>query len=142
MSLKLYQLYCEICGWKRITDGSDISDLYEIKCADMPTGAPKYDTLEKKTVVPPLKKRLRKFRCQKCGRGVVPRKIQNPQAELDAKLEKERMQEQRELERQEEQERIAALQAEDMAHDKEAEKKREAQRRLEAEEKLKQYSDE
>ena len=43
MAVKLYKLYCEICNWKRITDGSDIQDLYEIKTSPIPGGVPKYD---------------------------------------------------------------------------------------------------
>ena len=82
MSKKVYQLYCEICNWKKITDGSDI-DLFQLKTADIPGGVPKLDPVEKKIVVPKSLKQRKKFRCPKCGRVVVPRKIANPQEKID-----------------------------------------------------------
>lgn len=56
-------LLCSWCGWKRISDLND-TDLKELK----------NDTLSS-----------RKFRCQKCGRGVAPRPIKDPQKELELK---------------------------------------------------------
>lgn len=85
MSVKLYQLYCEICNWKRITDGSDIGDLFELKTSPIPGGIPELDPETKKTVIKKSLPRTKKFRCPKCGRGVLPRKIPNPQEEADRK---------------------------------------------------------
>lgn len=61
-------LICE-CGWKRITDLSD-PDLYELKS----------DTMSS-----------RKFRCRSCGKAVTPRKIQDPQSEVDRKRREEEL---------------------------------------------------
>lgn len=71
----LYQLYCEICNWKMITDGTDVDSLYEHKTANIPGGIPKLDTEKKEVVSPKSLKQHRKFRCKKCGRVVIPRKL-------------------------------------------------------------------
>lgn len=88
---KLYQLYCEICNWKKITDGSDVDDLYQIKTSPLPGGVPKRDAVTKKVVVPESKKQPTKFRCPSCGRVVIPRKLETKSQELvEAQREKER----------------------------------------------------
>jgi len=89
MSVKLYRLYCEICNWKRITDGSDIQDLMELKTSPIPRGIPKVDLETKKVVQPKSKDQIKKFRCPKCGRVVIPKKISDPQRELEEKQELE-----------------------------------------------------
>ena len=61
MSKKI--LLCSWCGWKRISDLTD-PDLKELK----------NDTMSS-----------RKFRCLKCGRGIAPRPIKDPQKELELK---------------------------------------------------------
>jgi predicted RNA-binding Zn-ribbon protein involved in translation (DUF1610 family) len=73
---KMYMLLCEICGYKRITDGTDVKDLVEVKTSPLFTGAPKIDPLTKKVVQPKEKKRKKRFKCPKCGRVVFPRKIE------------------------------------------------------------------
>ena len=93
MSIKLYQLYCEICNWKRITDGSDIGDLFELKTSPIPSGIPKLDSETKKTTTKKPLARTKKFRCPKCGRGVLPRKVANPQEAIDQKKEEAERQE-------------------------------------------------
>ena len=76
MSIKRYLLFCEYCSYRRITDGSDIQDLYEYKTTPMMTGVPKYDLLKKETVVPKSKNQRRRWRCPKCGKGsLFPKKI-------------------------------------------------------------------
>jgi len=89
MSLKTYLLYCEPCNWKRITDGSDVQDLVEIKRSPIPGGYPKLDPVTKKVIKPKPKKQPRQFKCPGCGRGILPKKIPNPQAAIDQKLEEE-----------------------------------------------------
>jgi len=89
MSVKLYQLYCEICNYKRITDGSDVEDLNEIKTSSVPAGVPYIDFETNNVIVPKSKKQMRKFKCPNCGRLVMPRKIDNPQEKLAEKLEAE-----------------------------------------------------
>jgi len=83
MNKKFYQLYCEICNWKLITDGIDVDKLHEIKTAPIPQGAPKIDPIEKKVVVSKPIKQKRKFRCPSCGRVVTPKPIKNPQETID-----------------------------------------------------------
>ena len=75
MSIKTYLLYCEICGYKRITDGSDATDLVEVKTSPLFTGAPKLDSITKKVFVPKAKPQRKRFKCPKCGRIVFPRQI-------------------------------------------------------------------
>ena len=136
MAVKLYQLFCP-CGWKRITDGSDIGDLYEIRQAPIPKGAPKFDRIKKKTLMTEPKERIRKFRCPECGHAVKPKKIENLQSKIDDQLEKQVMQERQQLEIEIERERIAEIQAKDYEHDKKAEEAKRQQRKLEAEMRLK-----
>jgi predicted RNA-binding Zn-ribbon protein involved in translation (DUF1610 family) len=91
MSVKTYQLYCDYCGYKRITDGSDVQDLREIKTSPVPGGVPQLDPLAKKTVVvalhqpavessgqivPKPSSQRKKFKCPKCGRVIMARQIQ------------------------------------------------------------------
>jgi len=89
MAVKTYQFYCEICNWKRITDGSDIQDLHEYTISPVPGGIPKRDAASKKMLKGKDRKPLKRFRCPKCGRPVIPRKIPNPQAIVEQKLEEE-----------------------------------------------------
>jgi predicted RNA-binding Zn-ribbon protein involved in translation (DUF1610 family) len=74
---KLYLLYCEICGYKRITDGSDAKDLVEVKTSPLFTTAPKIDPITKKHLKFKPKKRRKRFKCPKCGRVVFPKRIDN-----------------------------------------------------------------
>ncbi len=98
MSVKWYQLYCDYCGYKRITDGSDIHDLREIITSPIPGGTPQLKPAEKKAVTPILHApaevtngtiisksipQRKKFKCPKCGRVVMARQIQRTEHETD-----------------------------------------------------------
>lgn len=98
MSVKCYQLYCDYCGYKRITDGSDLHDLKEIITAPIPGGAPQPDPLGKKvtdvslhnpavttygTIKPKSTPQRKKFKCPKCGRVVMAKQIQRTEHEQD-----------------------------------------------------------
>lgn len=85
MSVKLYRLYCEICNWKLVTDGSDeqAKKLVEVIAAPIPTGSPWLDEETKNIVVPPPRKQLKRFRCPQCGRLVRPTKIDDSQSKLE-----------------------------------------------------------
>ena len=86
MGIKTYQLYCEICNWKKITDATDVEEkLYEHKTSPIPGGAPQLDPVEKKTVVKKAQQQPRKFRCPQCGRVVIPKQIGDPQENIDLK---------------------------------------------------------
>ena len=139
MAVKTYQLMCEKCSWKRITDGSDVGDLYELKLAPIPRGIPKINKLSKKVTTQDPKDRIRKFRCPECGHTIKPRRIKNPQAVIDEKLRKEETEKQREIDREEARRLIATQQAEDFQHDQKAEEEKRKQRKLEAEMRLSQY---
>jgi len=83
MSIKMYRFYCEICNWKMITDGSDVNKLHEIKRNSIQTNIPKFDPETGKVTEAKPTKQARMFRCPQCGRGVIPRKIDNPQEAID-----------------------------------------------------------
>ncbi len=88
MSLKVYQLYCEVCNWKMITDGTEVENrLYELKTSPVPRGMPQLDPVEKQIIVKKPQKQPRKFRCPQCGRVVIPKQIENPQEEINVKNE-------------------------------------------------------
>jgi hypothetical protein len=61
-----YRLFCEICNWKKITDGTDLGDLKDIVLSP---NAPK--------------SKKKGFKCPKCGRIVFPVKVNDPQRETD-----------------------------------------------------------
>jgi predicted RNA-binding Zn-ribbon protein involved in translation (DUF1610 family) len=75
MSLKHYQLYCDSCNYKRITDGTDIQDLIPVKTSSIQQGIPYIDPLTKKTVTPPYKPQKLRFKCPKCGKVIMARQI-------------------------------------------------------------------
>jgi hypothetical protein len=83
MSNKLYKLYCEVCNWQKITDGTDADSMYKIKTAPVPGGVPVYDAEKKKIIQKKAQEQPKKFRCPNCGRVVIPKKIKNPQEKLD-----------------------------------------------------------
>lgn len=92
MSIKQYQLYCEHCGYKRFSDGSDVQDLVQLKTSDVPGGVPQLDPLAKKTIIsgglhqPGIEKtgvivkkdikQPKKFKCPQCGYIIKPRVVQ------------------------------------------------------------------
>ena len=75
MTINTYMFYCEICNWKKISDGSEIQDLVEIKTSSILSSLPKYDHINKKTIPPKFKKQSKRFKCPSCGRAVIPKKI-------------------------------------------------------------------
>lgn len=90
-SNKFYRLYCEICNWKRVTDGSDVDDLHELtSTSPIPGGIPKWDKEKKEIVERPNRQRRRKFRCPSCGRVVMAKQIANPQEKIDQYWEEQR----------------------------------------------------
>ena len=89
-----YRLYCEICNWKKLTDGTDV-DLFEIKTCPIPGGYPVTDPITQKTTQPKSKPQPKKFRCPQCGRAVIPRKITDPQNTINEKKKIENSQKER-----------------------------------------------
>lgn len=80
----MYQLYCQICNWKKITDGEDVKKLTEIKTSSIQREIPKFDKKENKTIYSKEKSRKKRFKCPNCGRVVFPKKIADPQSEIDS----------------------------------------------------------
>lgn len=70
-----YLLYCDFCGYKRISDGTKEQDLFEIKTSPLFMAPPTYDSITKKTIEAKFKKRPKRFKCPKCGRVIFPKKI-------------------------------------------------------------------
>jgi transcription elongation factor Elf1 len=83
-SAKLYQFYCEICNWKKITDGSGTQELVEAKTSPIPRGIPKRDPeTGKVTTSKPIKQR-RRFKCPQCGRLVFAKLLSGtPQTQTE-----------------------------------------------------------
>lgn len=75
MAIKHYRLYCEICGYKRITDGSDVGDLHELKVSNVPGGVPIINPQTKEKEDRPSRKPPKRFRCPNCGRVLIPKKV-------------------------------------------------------------------
>lgn len=76
--LKLYSIYCEPCGFKKLTDGSDVAGLIPYKQSSIPGGSPFRDPLTGQIKTPPAKQNSKKFKCPKCGRVVTVRKVADP----------------------------------------------------------------
>jgi ribosomal protein S27AE len=97
MAKKMYRLYCEICNWNKVTDGSteSVEGLHEVTSTQsgVPGGVPKIDPETNKVVERPWAKRQRTFRCPNCGRTVQAKQILDPQAKVDAQREELRRQE-------------------------------------------------
>ena len=76
--LKLYLIYCEPCGFKKLTDGSDVSGLVPYKQSRIPGGSPYRDPATGQMVTPESRSNSKKFKCPKCGRVVTVRKVADP----------------------------------------------------------------
>lgn len=70
-----YVLCCNKCYYKRYTNGTDLSDLIEVKTLDLQRHLPIYDQKIKKTIVQTTKKRPKIFRCPKCGFSIKAFKV-------------------------------------------------------------------
>lgn len=99
MPTKMYQIYCDMCNWKKITDGTDLCDIVELKLSPIQKTLPKLDTETGKLVKGQTICQKKKFRCPKCGRAVLAKKITNPQQKIEEQREiEERMRKRREQE--------------------------------------------
>jgi predicted RNA-binding Zn-ribbon protein involved in translation (DUF1610 family) len=76
--LKLYSIHCEICGFKKITDGSDVAGLVPYKQSRIPGGSPYRDPTTGQIVTPMSRPNSKKFKCPNCGRVVTVRKVADP----------------------------------------------------------------
>jgi len=82
MSIKKYNIWCEICGYTRITDGSAPEDkkLIEIKRGKVQLTLPKIDE-NGKTEEAKFFSQPKMFKCPKCGRGVRIKKVRQKNEE-------------------------------------------------------------
>jgi len=62
-----YILHCASCNFRRFTDGTDLTDLFEIKRCEPMRFVPKVDKYTKKVVASNNIKRPKMYRCPKCG---------------------------------------------------------------------------
>lgn len=76
--VKLYSMYCEPCGFRKLTDGSDLAGFVPYKQSAIPGGSPYLDPLTGKTVTPKVRQNTKKFKCPKCGRVITVKKIADP----------------------------------------------------------------
>lgn len=71
--MKKFVIHCDACGNNTVTDKAD--NLVEIKTAPIPGGVPFYNLEKKSTQTKPSLNRPKMFKCPKCGRGIVARKM-------------------------------------------------------------------
>jgi DNA-directed RNA polymerase subunit RPC12/RpoP len=83
MSVKTYLLHCQYCGYKRLTDGSDVKDLIEVKTSPIMTSIPVLDPATGKTIAAKFKDQKKRFKCPKCGRIVFPKNLKGKWNEQD-----------------------------------------------------------
>ena len=72
----LYQLFCELCAYKRLTDGTDVGDLVEVRTSPIPRGAPTLDP-EMNISVPPAIRQQKRFKCPNCGRVIKAKRLKS-----------------------------------------------------------------
>lgn len=80
MAVKYYKLYCEICGYNMVTDGSN-TRLIEYKRSKIQKEIPKLDPSTGKTVEGTWLTLPKKYKCPKCGRLLSPRKFKETEVE-------------------------------------------------------------
>jgi hypothetical protein len=79
----LYQLFCDHCHWRKITEGTDIQELVKLKISPVAKGIPHADPVTGDIITPNPMKSKNKYKCPKCGFVVTPKKITNPQEDVD-----------------------------------------------------------
>lgn len=92
-------LYCEPCSYKQIIECEDEIDLFEIKSSDIQRNIPRLNPATKRPEEKPKFKQAKRYKCPKCGRGIVLKDLQGSYAmtykQIDQRLEKERIEEDR-----------------------------------------------
>jgi rubredoxin len=84
MAVKYYKLYCEMCGYNLITDGSNIT-LTEYKRSKIQKELPKLDPSTNKLAPATWITLPKKYKCPKCGRLIAPRPFKEPNIENNTK---------------------------------------------------------
>lgn len=73
--MSLYIFYCDICNFKKITDGSDLADFLEYVRSPIQKTLPKLDKDNKKRISATTYDLPKRFKCPKCGRLIRPKKL-------------------------------------------------------------------
>ncbi len=94
-STKRKMIFCEPCSFKKIIEPGEDTGLVEIKTAAIPGGIPELDPLTNKVKNKPSTPALKKFKCPRCGRGVILKDLQQAYAktlkQIDDKKEQDRI---------------------------------------------------
>ena len=70
-----YRMYCDYCGYNKVTDGQDVKGLVEYKRSPIQRGIPQYDPAKKQMVTKDPIHLPKQFKCPGCGRLIRARKL-------------------------------------------------------------------
>jgi rubredoxin len=102
MSEKLYQLFCDHCSFKKITNGINLK-LIEHKTAAVQFTIPDLDPETELRKEIKFKELPKRFKCPQCGYIIKPKVIENPQYKIDEECRlKERIKKRSEYEKEQE----------------------------------------
>lgn len=79
---KFYRLYCEICGYCKVTDGVDVK-LVEYQRSKIQGHIPILDQASGKTIISELKSLPKKYKCPQCGRLIGARSVKEVELKKD-----------------------------------------------------------
>lgn len=89
MNNKRKMIFCEPCAYKQIIDPKEEPDLVVIPTSPIQQGIPQLDQATGKTKLRPAKPQNKKYKCPKCGRGVVVKELLGAYSSLMKKLDDE-----------------------------------------------------
>ena len=70
-------LYCEPCSFRLILEPDELpKNLVEIKTSSIPSGIPTIDSKTGKVQNKPSRGQSKKYKCPRCGRGIVLKELQ------------------------------------------------------------------
>jgi len=84
MSEKLYELYCQTCNFKQITNGANIT-LVPHQYSTVQRTLPELDEAGKVKEIK-WKEPPKRFKCPKCGYIIKPKIIENQQAKINEEV--------------------------------------------------------
>jgi hypothetical protein len=99
-TIKKMMVFCEPCSFKMILENDQIPEnLVEIKTSMIPGGIPELDSKTGKTKLKPQNKQNKRYKCPKCGRGLVTKELQGAYLttikQIEQKAEIQKMEEDR-----------------------------------------------
>lgn len=90
-------IFCEFCTYKLIVEPNATINLVEIKTSNIPGGIPELDEKTGKMKIKTMKSQNKKYKCPKCGRGVILKDIKGAYkktfSSIEARKEKEKIEE-------------------------------------------------